>query len=261
MAAAQTIKIKCKGAATLDPAKLLEFQGELKSLTNDDYLRLRKQIVEAGFSEPISVWKSGNKNYILNGHQRLRTVQKMIEEGWECPPLPISIIEAKNRVEAKKKLLAFTSQYGKVESQGLYEFVMDAQIAPDDLYTNFRLPEIDLPSFTEEFFIDKTPVSDPLGTAAIEAAAGNDDEDSATTGPVADGSHAYIKMVQLLFDEEKHRRFQAMVEELKQTLAIDNVTDVCLKAVEELHATHCKSAGGPRTKRRPAAGRENGVEQ
>lgn len=255
--AKQQIRIACTGAAAIDPAKLKDFQGSLKSLTNEDYLRLRKQVEDLGFSEPISVWRRGKENFILNGHQRLRTIMKMMEEGWACPPLPVSIIQAKTKHEAKRKLLALTSQYGKIERQGLYEFLQDTDIKPEELFENFRFPDIDLPSFTEEFFIDKTEASDPLGEASGSFGGGGTFGD----GPAETGSGAYIKMVQLMFDEERYLRFQTMVEELKGKVALDNLTDICFLAVEEAHAAHCKSPGGPRAKRRANPARENGIEQ
>ena len=231
---AEKIEIKCRGATTLNPSLLKDFQGNLKSLSNDDFLRLKKQIVDLGFSEPISVWKHGKDHFILNGHQRLRTIQKMMEEGWQCDALPCNLIEAKTKEEAKRKLLSLTSQYGKMERQGLYEFLQDTDIKPEELFTNFRFPEIDLPSFTEEYFIDQTSANDPLSSFI-------DPSDSNSLAATA-GS-GYIKTFQLFFDEESHAIFLKLIEELKQHLKIDNATDLVFAALKEVHASRYQSAG------------------
>lgn len=150
--AKQTIRIACKGAATLDQSKLVEFQGNLKDLTKDNYQRLKKQIVELGFSEPFSVWKQGKSHNVLNGHQRLRTIREMIKEGWACPPVPVNMVEAKSLKEAKRKVLALASQYGNLNRQGLYEFIIENDFSPTDLMENFSFPEVDFPTFNVEFF-------------------------------------------------------------------------------------------------------------
>jgi len=155
------IKISCSGAATLLYSDLEPFQGELKSLSTENFQKLRKEILELGFSEPVSVWRSEGKNFILNGHQRVRTVKQMIEQdGFICDPLPVSWIEADSYHQAKRKVLALTSQYGQVERQGLYEFMTEAQISPGEFAESFRLPELDIPSFNAEFFMDDVTGSD-----------------------------------------------------------------------------------------------------
>lgn len=146
------IEIKVQGATALPYTELEPFQGELKSLHKDDYEKLRKQIISLGFSEPIAVWQHDGHNYILNGHQRLRTVSTMVEkEGFSCPPLPIVKVEARNHKEAKHKVLALTSQYGKIEKEGLYEFMHEAQIQMPEL-KDFKFPEVNLGKFEHEFF-------------------------------------------------------------------------------------------------------------
>ena len=223
------IVIRCKGATTLDPTMLKDFQGNLKSLTNEDYLRLKKQVEDLGFSEPISVWKNGKNYFILNGHQRLRTIQKMMEDGYECPPLPCNLIDAKTKEEAKRKLLALTSQYGKIERQGLYEFLQDTDIKPEELFTNFRFPEIDLPSFTEEFFVDKVP--DPLDMGGTSL-----DDLPPNTAPLGDGTApSHVKMVQLFFNEETHPEFISYCDELQERYGPENITDTVMKAVRFSH--------------------------
>ena len=147
----QTITIACEGAQAVPLEKLEPLQGDLKDLSEENYKKLRREILERGFSEPISVWKHKGKLKILNGHQRVRALSVMRGEGYEIPPLPVSIIHAKDEREAKMKVLALTSQYGNMTGQGLYEFLTKGGIAPQELET-FHFPEIDFKDFTDEFY-------------------------------------------------------------------------------------------------------------
>ena len=149
----KTIEIKCKGAIELEIDQIQPFQGDLKTLSKENYDKLRKQILELGFSEPASVWKDDKGIWrAINCHQRLRVLKEMRQsEGYVIPKIPCSIVEAKTEREAKKKVLALTSQFGEITKEGLYEFASLNDIGLDDL-ENYRFPEIDFGSFKDEFF-------------------------------------------------------------------------------------------------------------
>ena len=67
------LDIACTGATTADINKLKPLQGKLKKLSDSNYEKLKTEILETGFSEPISVWDDNGTLRILNGHQRLAT--------------------------------------------------------------------------------------------------------------------------------------------------------------------------------------------
>jgi DNA modification methylase len=142
--------------------ELVEFQGNLKSLSQQNYERLKRSILDLGFSDPFNVWKDPKDGLwkVLSGTQRLRTIKKMISEGYKCETVPCNLVEAKDKKEAKRKLLAAAATYGSLESQGLYEFMTEAEIELDELVQDFNFPEIDFPDFQEEFFTD-TKTDDP----------------------------------------------------------------------------------------------------
>jgi len=146
MAKRRRVKMACDGADTRPLEKLEPFQGSLKSLSRANFERLRKQILRLGFSEPVAVWEHEGKCYVLNGHQRVRVLQEMAKDGYEVPPVPVSVVEAKDIAEAKRKVLALTSQFGEVTEDGLYEFVVESGIGFDEL-EDFNFPEIDLTEF------------------------------------------------------------------------------------------------------------------
>ncbi len=149
------IKIACQGAGAVEYFYLVAFQGELKSLSKTNYEKLRKEILELGFSEPISVWRHDGKHFILNGHQRLRTIQQMVEkEGYTCPPLPVTWVEADDFRQAKRKVLALTSQFGRIEDEGLFEFMSQAEISIAELAASFDFAGFNLDHFAEGYFSD-----------------------------------------------------------------------------------------------------------
>jgi len=138
----------------MDLDDLAELQGDLKTLSKADYQRLKKSIVDLGFSFPAHIWRDPDgKAWILDAHQRCRTLKNMRDkEGWTIPPLPICEVEAKDIKEAKRKCLAAASQYGVVESQGLYEFMSEADLSLPEIEDSFRFPEIDMGVFAQEYF-------------------------------------------------------------------------------------------------------------
>jgi len=140
----ETIRIECKGSATKDLSQLEDFQGDLKRLSKENANRLRNEIKTLGFSEPVSVWQHEGRCYILNGHQRVAVLRQMAAEGFEIPALPVSVVEATSIAEAKRKVLALTSQYGEITSDGLSSFLEDAQISLEEAMESFRFPEVDL---------------------------------------------------------------------------------------------------------------------
>lgn len=122
------IIVKARGHQTLPIDRLMEFQGNLKRLTQKNREKLMASILEKGFIAPIFVWDDAGEYRLLDGHQRLKTLLFMREKGWDIPMLPVDIIEADDEQDAKKKLLAITSQYGEFTTDGYAEFVSDIEV-------------------------------------------------------------------------------------------------------------------------------------
>ena len=146
-----TISIKCETSEKLELAELTEMQGGLKERTDIDYDKIKLSICKFGFSFPFFIWKSGNKNYLIDGHGRFATLCKMQKDGYIIPPLPVVYIQCKNKAEAKQKLLRLNSQYGKMTKESVLEFAEDIEL-------NFD--EIALPDTTIDFADDTDAVED-----------------------------------------------------------------------------------------------------
>ena len=178
------ITIACKGSILLSIQELNEFQGELKSLSVVNFERLKREIIEHGFSFTIHVWydQKSKKHFILDGHQRKRVLLQMIKDGWECPPIPCSEVFADSYKQAKRKLLAAAlSQYGKVQEDGLMEYLQETDITPEELVSRYDSSDIDLIRFVESNF-EGLSQSD-MDTLDESAQADKDEEEHKHTCP------------------------------------------------------------------------------
>lgn len=165
------VRIACDTKDHLPIESLTPIQGDLKSLSEGDYTKLRQEILDTGFAFPIYVWRSPEGvNYIVAGHQRHRTLTKMKADGHEVPAIPVVYIEADSMKQAKRRVLQDVSQYGQVEGSGLHEFMIGAEMDFPELEESFRFPEIDLDSFKMEFIDDNTVPAgeDEVGEPPVE---------------------------------------------------------------------------------------------
>lgn len=141
----KTIKVTASDMTYLDSEDLHNFQGELKMMTPEARNKLRRSILEEGFTSPIAYWNNAKINYILDGHQRLDVIKGLKKEGYEIPKLPAYEIKARDYNHAKKLLASFISQYGKITKEGFKEFFADI---------DFDLGEFEFPDIGDDFFQD-----------------------------------------------------------------------------------------------------------
>ena len=106
---------------TIDYRDLIELQpNSFKDLSEKNFDKLSNSFKVHGFITPYFVWKYKDKHFILDGHQRSRVLSNLEPNGLEVPYI---LIEAKNKQEAAKKLLAIDSRYGKRTAEGEQEFL------------------------------------------------------------------------------------------------------------------------------------------
>lgn len=157
------VRISCSGAATVDLADLLPLQGDLKSLSKENNKKLRWSILKYGISFPFFAWKTKDGLFILDGHQRDRVLREMRDDGYMVPPLPVDFIEAKNKKEAKEKILLLSSRYGKMTEETLHEYIKMGDLEFPGLKLILDLPEINLPRFDKGWINDETQNPDDIG--------------------------------------------------------------------------------------------------
>ena len=130
MKSIKTISIKCETKDTMKLEDMTVLQGNLKARTDDDYAKIKKSILKYGFSFPAFIWveKKTKTNYLIDGTGRYSALKQMQEEGYIIPELPIVYIQAKDKAEAKNKLLRLNSQYGKMSKDSVLEFASDIEL-------------------------------------------------------------------------------------------------------------------------------------
>lgn len=106
------IDVRCEAREYIDLEELKNFQGGLKKITNKNLEKLKTRIKEDGITTPVFVWKNKEKNYLIDGHQRLRALTELAEQ-YAIPKIPAVIVDAEDEDEAKEILLYISSQYGK----------------------------------------------------------------------------------------------------------------------------------------------------
>jgi hypothetical protein len=219
------IKIACKGAALVPIEELLDFQKGLKTLPEANYIKLKDSISEKGFSFPICVWKHKNKSNVIDGHQRLFTVKRMMQEGWTLPEdkLPVAWIEARNEKEAKEKVLLAIGQYGEYTDGSVWEFVKVGELDFEALAPKLELPQIDVDRFILE------NITKPTGFLDNISAPGEDEQKTRTSYRQEDG---FIK-VTFALEAKEHKTVLEALKRAKGKWNLDNSIRAMVRICEE----------------------------
>lgn len=142
MTTAEAIKNRIIKTELVDIDQLTPFQGKLKTLDDKNFNKLRKSIIEEGFSFTVHVWENGGVTYIIDGHQRVSVLTQMRKQGIKIPPISCSFVSAGTYRDAKKLVLLAISQYGKIQKDGFMDFVQGE---------DFDFGDYDFPDFTPDF--------------------------------------------------------------------------------------------------------------
>jgi len=225
----ETIKVECTGAGTLSIDQLEPMQGELKTLSNENFEKLKKEILTDGFSYPMAVWENNEdaKIYILDGHQRYAALQKMRKEGYSIPQVPIVFVNATDFKHAKRKLLAAASQYGDYNQEGFLKFV-GSDINFEEMATSFNFPTMDM-----KFLMDQmSGFVEPGLTTDVMAHKRNLEGEESEAGENKD-NQSQVRMIQLFLDGETQPEFLNMCLKLQDSYGTLNLTDTVMEAVRE----------------------------
>jgi len=132
------------------------FQGGLKEMTTDGFERLKRSLLDNGFSDPFKLWEDeGGQTWILDGHHRQRAMEDLIQHGHEVPEeLPAVWVHARDKAEAARLVLAFSSIYARVTEEGLYEFQNEMSLDFDSVKLNVDIPGLDLEHYEAGYLMD-----------------------------------------------------------------------------------------------------------
>ena len=158
MKTVKTFKIACETKDYLDWHNITEFQGGLKSRSDSDIEKAKTSILKYGWSFPFFVWVSGKTNYCLDGHCRMLALKQLEAEGYLIPELPVVYISAKDKTEAKQKLLRLNSTFGHLTKESVLEFVGgDFELNVDEI----ALPDTTI-DFNTEMEVSETEGDDDV---------------------------------------------------------------------------------------------------
>ncbi len=134
------LHVECEGRELLSLDSLEEFQGEMKTRSESDVVKILRSVRDYGFSFPFFYAHLDDHRYVLDGHGRLLALQIFRQLGGEVPRLPACRVDAEDIDDAKQKLLRLNSRYGTIDLEGLKDFVDGLEVDVDDL----QLPDINI---------------------------------------------------------------------------------------------------------------------
>ena len=139
----KTISIRCEGQEYHDIEDLIPFQGKLKSISSDNFHKLKESIKSDGIPLGFHIWKQKDKAYIMDGHHRKMALQALKDEGYFIPPVPCNLVIAKSKKEAAKVILISNSKYSRVSEESLSDYMIDMELKVEDL-ENLDIPELNM---------------------------------------------------------------------------------------------------------------------
>lgn len=139
-----TLRIRCKVTDSVSIEELNDLQDDFKFMSLENQAKLKKEMETVGFCEPISVWFNKGKYFVLNGHQRINVIKTMIADGWVVPDgtLPVNVVEADDKKEAKRLVMGLTSNYGTVSKKGYKRLLKEAGMSEDEGQSAFNFPDL-----------------------------------------------------------------------------------------------------------------------
>ncbi|SIS11601.1 ParB N-terminal domain-containing protein [Williamsia sterculiae] len=157
-----------KGTETLDYRKIKPLQGNLKDLRKVNYDKLKNSLLDNGFTFPGLVWKDPQGQcWALDMHQRLRVMNREDMNDNGSYEIPVVYIPARNKQEAKKKILLATSQYGTITQEGFDEFTADL---PEFEYKDTNFDALAFGTSNEAASdTDSTPAPQPTITVKFDS--------------------------------------------------------------------------------------------
>ena len=170
MSSDRVIRITCDPQKQQDRvplAELEDFQGDLKALSDAAEAELAANLVDLGYSYPTCVWH-GHKA-ILDGHQRNKVLRRLLADGYvlldvddePTESVPVTWVMADSEQQARKKVLAAVSQYGKLSDVGLRDFLGAADLEWPEVKPWVALPDFDVRAFERMMSGDGEDVPEP----------------------------------------------------------------------------------------------------
>lgn len=145
-------------------------QDEFKELPRDAAAKLKASILANQFTQPFYVWQDEKSGaiYCLDGRHRTLMLQEMINEGHKVPDkLPATFIQCKDKQEAAKLVLVYSSIYAKITEQGMFDFVKMYDLDFTEMKSMIDLPAFDNLDFESRLKEESSEV-DPIVPRSLQ---------------------------------------------------------------------------------------------
>ncbi|MDQ3047063.1 MAG: site-specific DNA-methyltransferase [Bacteroidota bacterium] len=134
---------------------------DLRFIQNDDFKelpeearhKLKASIMSNNFTQPFYVWEDGSGvMFCLDGKHRTLLLEELIKEGFDVPyELPATFIDCKNRKEAAKLVLIYSSTYAKITQTGMFDFMNLNDLVFEEFKNEIDFPDFSMPRFEQKF--------------------------------------------------------------------------------------------------------------
>jgi DNA modification methylase len=119
-----------------------------KKLSQEAYSKLKESIIKNNFIESFKLWRSGKKLYCLDGYHRILVLKDLISEGYKVPDkFRADFINCKDRKEASRLVLIYSSIYAQVTEEGFLKYLEENKLTFEEVKS-----VIDIPDFNLEYF-------------------------------------------------------------------------------------------------------------
>lgn len=121
-----------------------------KKLKPELFEKLKESLIENNFIENFKVWHSDDTIYCLDGFHRIKALNDIETFGhkgkfYKVPAkFPAAFIDCKDREEASRLVLIYSSQYAKIQQAGLEEFLNLNQLDLSIIKNQIEIPGIKL---------------------------------------------------------------------------------------------------------------------
>lgn len=125
-------------------------QDDFKIFSPIEKEKLRSSIVKNHFVQPFYVWQNKNSLYCLDGKHRNLMLKELEQEGVSIPEiLPATFIQCKDKSEAAKMVLLYSSQYAHTTPEGFQNFMEQYNLDEQLLKMEISIPgvtDIEIPT-------------------------------------------------------------------------------------------------------------------
>lgn len=129
-------------------------QDDFKELPDEAKHKLKASLISNNFVQPFYVWQDPESLdiYCLDGKHRTDILEELIEEEFHVPhQLPAVFVECKDKKEAARLVLVFSSSYAKITQHGLNDFLTLNDLSWSEVKETIDLPDFSFDRFEQKF--------------------------------------------------------------------------------------------------------------